>query len=529
MKKGKQEELDWLRKEKVYERIPMREVEGPLLKLKWVNVNKGDTVNPKIRCRLVAKEVKKAKPLESQLGGADTFSSTPPVEAIYSLMSIFMTDFEDGKTRRLATWDISRAHFMGTAARQLFLQLPEEDQNLPGDTEPMAGRLLKSMYGTQDASKIFQDDYQGYLRQEGAEFSRLCPSIFKISSRGLLGAVHGDDFMVAGEPENLKWFDEVLNRRYTARWENTLGDGYGEMFFLNRLVRYIPDGADGPALEIEADARHAEILMKEFNFDDKTKGSDIPEEKMSQSELIDSERQPALEQKQVTMFRSMVMRMAYMSVDRPDLCHVVRSLASSMKNPKMVDWLRLKKAVRYLIKQPYLKRIFKLQNKKDLRVEAWSDSDWAGDLKTRRSTTGSVVKVGTHTVLVKGASQKVVALSSSESEFYAMCRTSTLAEFVRGILLFWEMPQTVVRLRVDSSSAKAMSERHGVGASRHIQARYLWLQDKVFARELEVTKVNGKYNDSDLVTKVQTKNVIESHLARLGFHRSGRSGHKALT
>ena len=250
MKKGKQEELDWLRKEKVYERIPMREVEGPLLKLKWVNVNKGDTVNPKIRCRLVAKEVKKAKPLESQLGGADTFSSTPPVEAIYSLMSVFMTDFEDGKTRRLATWDISRAHFMGTAARQLFLQLPEEDQNLPGDTEPMAGRLLKSMYGTQDASKIFQDDYQGYLRQEGAEFSRLCPSIFKISSRGLLGAVHGDDFMVVGEPENLKWFDEVLNRRYTARWENTLGDGYGEMFFLNRLVRYIPDGADGPTLEI---------------------------------------------------------------------------------------------------------------------------------------------------------------------------------------------------------------------------------------------------------------------------------------
>ena len=81
----------------------------------------------------------------------------------------------------------------------------------------MAGKLLKSMHGTQDASKIFQDDYQSYLRQEGAEFSRLCPSLFKISSRGLLGAVHGYDFMVVGEPENLEWFDKVLNQKYTAR------------------------------------------------------------------------------------------------------------------------------------------------------------------------------------------------------------------------------------------------------------------------------------------------------------------------
>ena len=172
-----------------------------------------------------------------------------------------------------------------------------------------------------------------------------------------------------------------------------MGSGYGEMFFLNRLATYVPDEAEGPRLEVEADARHAEILMKEFGFDEKIKGSDIAEEKMTAAELIDAERQPALDSKQVTVFRSMVMRMAYMSVDRPDLCHVVRTLASSMKNPEMVDWLRLKKAVRYLVRQPYLKRVFKLQNKKDLCVEAWSDSDWAGDIRTRRSTTGSLVKV----------------------------------------------------------------------------------------------------------------------------------------
>ena len=528
VKKGKQEELEWMRKERVYERIPMKDVNGPLLKLKWVIVNKGDADHPKIRCRLVAKEVKRAKPVECQLGGSETFSSTPPIESIYSLLSIFMTDFEDGKERKLGTWDISRAHFMGTAARELYLQLPQEDQDLPGDEGPMAGRLLRSLYGTQDASKIFQDDYQGYLRQHGAEFNRLCPSLFKISARGLLGAVHGDDFMLVGEEADLKWFDEILNKRYTARWENTLGGGPGEMFFLNRLIKYIPDGT-ASRLEIEADARHAEILMKTFGFDKTTKGCEVPEDKVTQAEMIEGDRQPVLDSKQTSLFRSMVMRMAYMSVDRPDLCHVVRTLASYEESEDGGLVAPQEGGPLYLIKQPYLKRVFVLQNVKDAKVVAWSDSDWAGDFRTRRSTTGSVVKIGNHTVLVKGASQKVVALSSAESEYYGMCRATTQAEFVRGVMAFWELPQKCIRLKVDSSAAKAMAERQGVGTSRHIQARYLWLQDKVFEKELEVNKVGGKVNDSDLVTKVQTRHIIDVLLGRLGFEVSGRKGHKMLT
>ena len=46
-----------------------------------------------------------------------------------------------------------------------------------------------------------------------------------------------------------------------------------EMFFLNRLIRYVADGTDGKRLEVEADARHAEILMRSFGFDSKTKGT----------------------------------------------------------------------------------------------------------------------------------------------------------------------------------------------------------------------------------------------------------------
>ena len=218
VKKARQEEMDWLHKENVYTRVPSTMCTGKLLKLKWVDVNKGDAKTPKVRSRIVAKEVKKAESPEEQLRPEETFSSTPPLEAVYSLMSVFMTSREAGKKKMMASWDISRAHFMGKAARELYVELPDEDKNLPGDVEPMIGRLERSMYGTQDASHIFQQDYTDYARKEGAEFSALCPAVFKFKDKDLIGLVHGDDFLVVGEYENLCWLDKLLNKRYTARW-----------------------------------------------------------------------------------------------------------------------------------------------------------------------------------------------------------------------------------------------------------------------------------------------------------------------
>ena len=104
----------------------------------------------------------------------------------------------------------------------------------------------------------------------------------------------------------------------------------------------------------------------------------------------------------------------------------------------------------------------------------------------------------------------------------------TFAEFVKNVLLFWGFKLKVTPLRADSSAAKSTSERRGDGQTRHVQARLLWLQDKVAEQELLVDKVNGKKKDADLVTKVQPKSAIRQHLDRLGFSLSGRSGHKRI-
>ncbi|CAJ1391015.1 unnamed protein product [Effrenium voratum] len=438
VKAARKEELGWLHKEGVYVKVPRRICEGKGMKplqLKWLDINKGDATQVKVRSRLVAKEV-------------------------------------------------------------------------------------------------FQGDYIGWLKEHGAEFCALCPAIFKIAERRLIGLVHGDDFMVKGNGANLQWLDGVLNTRYTARLEAMLGRGAEddkEMFFLNRKIRFKLDDAARWKLELEADARHAEIVMRYFGFNEKTKGVDIPEEKMRDAERVAEERLPELDAEQAVDYRSMVMRLAYLSQDRPDLGHAVKVLSSAMRSPKQGDMQRLKRVARYLVKVPYLKKIFKQQPMREMEVRAWSDSDWAGDPLTRKSVTGAVIKNGGHTLMVRGVTQKIVALSSCESEYYGMCRTATLAEFVRNVMAFYMGEKVpVVKMLVDSSAAKAMTERRGVGKTRHVQARYLWLQDRVAEKALRVEKTPGAVNDADVVTKVLSGGVMRGHLTRMGFEASDNKGHKAL-
>eukprot|EP00971_Amphidinium_carterae_P270290 5362917-Amphidinium_carterae.1 len=58
--------------------------------------------------------------------------------------------------------------------------------------------------------------------------------------------------------------------------------------------------------------------------------------------------EPAVEPAECTNYRSGVMRMAYLSLDRPDLAHAVKCLSRHMQQPTQSDWADLKRVGRYL-------------------------------------------------------------------------------------------------------------------------------------------------------------------------------------
>ena len=77
--------------------------------------------------------------------------------------------------------------------------------------------------------------------------------------------------------------------------------------------------------------------------------------------------------------------------------------------------------------------------------------------------------------------QKLIALSSAESEFYAMGSGCARGITVKNVLMeiaSAEMPDQTVAMEVhtDSTAAKGMLHRQGVGRVRHLATRYLWIQ-----------------------------------------------------
>eukprot|EP00969_Alexandrium_andersonii_P349323 15430770-Alexandrium_andersonii.AAC.1 len=55
-------------------------------------------------------------------------------------------------------------------------------------------------------------------------------------------------------------------------------------------------------------------------------------------------------------------------------------------------------------------------------LEALVDTDCAGFVKTRKSTSGGMVRLGGHVLKAWSSAQSVIATSSGEAEYYGMAK-----------------------------------------------------------------------------------------------------------
>ena len=125
-------------------------------------------------------------------------------------------------------------------------------------------------------------------------------------------------------------------------------------------------------------------------------------------------------------------------------------------------------------------------------INVFTDTDHAGCLLTRKSTTGFTVLLGKHTLRHGSKLQSTISLSSGESKFYGVVKGSAAGLGIKALLEDWGISSTQkVAVNTDSAAAKGMSDRIGLGRVRHVQTRYLWVQERVVTKDLEVVKVMG--------------------------------------
>ena len=104
MKKARKEEIIYFKKMGVYDKVEVEEcykVTGKApIAVHWVDVNKGDSLNPNYRSRLVAKEFNTGV-------NHDLYAATPPSECLRLSSSMLANGRQRGITLMYA--DVSRA------------------------------------------------------------------------------------------------------------------------------------------------------------------------------------------------------------------------------------------------------------------------------------------------------------------------------------------------------------------------------------------------------------------------------------
>ena len=164
VKQARLEEMEEVRKHDLYDIVDESEcwryTGADPIGTRWVDINKGDNVNPEYRSRLVAQEIKRDK-------REDLFAATPPLEALNILISMAISHVEskkrDKEVRKMEFNGVRRAYFHAKVRRRLYVRLPPEASAGPGK----CGRLKKAMYGTRDAAQNWEAEYIRFMESAG--------------------------------------------------------------------------------------------------------------------------------------------------------------------------------------------------------------------------------------------------------------------------------------------------------------------------------------------------------------------------
>ena len=148
-------------------------------------------------------------------------------------------------------------------------------------------------------------------------------------------------------------------------------------------------------------------------------------------------------------------------------------------------------------------------------MRVYADSDWAGCIATRKSTSGGVAMLGTHQIKHWSTTQGVIALSSAEAELYGIVKAAVQGMGLQSVARDLGEDLTM-EIYTDSSAAMGVCNRKGIGKVRHLDTNLLWVQDKLKQGSLLITKIHGEKNPADLFTKHLEHAKMMEHVGATG-------------
>ena len=209
-------------------------------------------------------------------------------------------------------------------------------------------------------------------------------------------------------------------------------------------------------------------------------------------------------------YMSLVGSLIYLSVvTRPDIAYAVGRAGQAMANPTQADMVAAKRILRYLQASKDIGIVY--QRMGEPQLIGYADSDWAGDRKTRKSTTGYIFTIAGAAISWASKRQQTVALSSTEAEYIAACAAAQEVMYLRALLSSLEHTQEdPTTLHQDNQGAIAIGKDFASNRrTKHIDIKYHYIRERVEKGDIRLQYLNTEEMIADCLTKPVGKQILD--------------------
>ncbi|XP_026378078.1 uncharacterized protein LOC113272465 [Papaver somniferum] len=133
-----------------------------------------------------------------------------------------------------------------------------------------------------------------------------------------------------------------------------------------------------------------------------------------------------------TLYRSVCGALQYLHLTRPDIVVTVNKVCQFIQDPYIDHWELNKCILRYL--KHTVQHGLVLQISSDISLHAYTDSDWAGSLDDRKSTSGYCIYFGNNLVSWSTRKQKTLSKSSMEAEYRGIAIATSELIWLQSLL-----------------------------------------------------------------------------------------------
>jgi hypothetical protein len=455
----------------------------------------------KTKARLVAGGHRQERGVE------DYSSPTVTTEALMTVLAI-----SAAKGHSLASIDVEAAYLEVNIDRTIFMRLDKTVSKLLCEVDnkyhssvrrdgTIIVELVKSLYGTVQASKLWFEKLSGVLKDAGFKSCAYDSCVFTMgydSVKCIHVCVHVDDILIsASDDSGIKIVERIMSKAFKSINLSTTSFTYLGLKVDEHIggVRVSMDGYVSDCLKdmkpYLGSKNYVQPSTKDIfrTFDD-----DSP-----------------LNDEKAALFRSFVGKLMFLAKRvRPDILTAVSHLSSRVSCSTIHDWEELVHLGGYLNGTRHYCIDF-LANV-DPILSVYVDASFCVE-EDYKSRTGGVLCLAGGCICAVSKKQAINAKSSTEAEIIALSDISVYALWLRELLIDLGYEQGATKLFEDNKSAITILEEayNHRKETRHVNARYFFVKDRIAQGELEVCFVPT----TDMLADVMTKTVDGQQLKHL--------------